>query len=185
VTDPVDDDLVPVSVRLGAVVPPEDPEDWTRPLTWVAALGMLAAPLAALAWFVITPPLQSGEALPMTFFVATVLAAGAAATGATQQGIARASTATLGAALFAGLVVIIVGAVMAGQRQVGAASPTLAHAVAASAGGVAGSAAAAVVAGAVARLRARPIRFLLALVIGTALAVLAVGTLLPAPTAAG
>ena len=38
-----DEDLVPVSVRLGEVVPPEDPEDWTRPLTWVAALGMLAA----------------------------------------------------------------------------------------------------------------------------------------------
>ena len=44
-----DDDLVPVSVRLGAVVPPEDPEDWTRPLTWVAALGMLAGPILALA----------------------------------------------------------------------------------------------------------------------------------------
>jgi hypothetical protein len=183
VTDPVDDDLVPVSVRLGAVVPPEDPEDWTRPLTWVAALGMLAAPVAALAWFMIAPPLRSDEGLPMTFLVATMLAAGAAATGATQQGIARAATATLGAALFAGLVVVIVGAVMAGQRQVGVASPTLAHAVAASAGGVAGSAAAAVVAGTVARLGPRPIRFLLALVIGAALAVLAVGTLLPAPIA--
>ena len=47
-----DDDLVPISVRLGEVVPPEDPEDWTRPLTWVAAFGMLAGPLIALAWFV-------------------------------------------------------------------------------------------------------------------------------------
>jgi cysteinyl-tRNA synthetase len=36
-----DDDLVPVSVQLGNVVPPEDPEDWTRPLTWAAAAGML------------------------------------------------------------------------------------------------------------------------------------------------
>ena len=41
--------LVPVSVRLGNVVPPEDPEDWTQPLTWVAAAGMLAAPTSDLA----------------------------------------------------------------------------------------------------------------------------------------
>ena len=46
---PEDDDDVPVSVRLGTVVPPEDPEDWTRPLTWVAAVGMLAAPAVAAA----------------------------------------------------------------------------------------------------------------------------------------
>ena len=44
-----DDDVVPVSVRLGEVVPPEDPEDWTRPLTWVAAGGMLVGPIVALA----------------------------------------------------------------------------------------------------------------------------------------
>jgi hypothetical protein len=180
VTDPADDDLVPVSVRLGAVVPPEDPEDWTRPLTWVAALGMLAAPLAALAWFAIAPPAQSQQALPPTYLVAALLAAGAAATGATQQGIARAATATLGAALFASLVVVILGAVMAGERQLDAASPTLAHAFAASLGGVAGSAAGSVVAGAVARLFPRPVRFLLALVAGTAIATLVVGALLPA-----
>ena len=51
-----DDDLVPVSVRLGEVVPPEDPEDWTRPLTWVVALGMLAGPAVAFAWFALAPP---------------------------------------------------------------------------------------------------------------------------------
>ena len=51
-----DDELVPVSVRLGNVVPPEDPEDWTQPLTWVAAAGMLAAPLVALLWFWLFPP---------------------------------------------------------------------------------------------------------------------------------
>jgi hypothetical protein len=179
VSDP-DEDVVPVSVRLGAVVPPEDPEDWTRPLTWVAALGMLAAPLAALAWFAIGPPAQSQQAMPATYFVAALLAAGAAATGTTQQGIARAATATLGAALFASLVVVIVGAVTAGERLVDAASPTLAHAVGGSLGGLAGAAAGSVVAGAVARRYPRPLRFLLALVAGTAVAVLVVGALLPA-----
>ena len=47
-----EEEEVPVSVRLGGVVPPEDPEDWSRPLTWVAAIGMLAGPLAAVAWIV-------------------------------------------------------------------------------------------------------------------------------------
>src|SRR3990170_7504067 len=77
-----DDDLVPVSVRLGNVVPPEDPEDWTRPLTWVVAFGMLAGPLVAFGWFVVAPPNQGVQALPSTFAVAVALAAGAAATGA-------------------------------------------------------------------------------------------------------
>lgn len=179
-TDPTGEDLVPVSVRLGAVVPPEDPEDWTRPLTWVAAIGMLAAPLVSLAWFAVAPPVQADVALPATYFVATCLAAGAAATGATQQGIARAATATLGAALFASLVVVILGVVMAGERQVGAASPTLGQAVAASAGGLAGAAIASVLAGAIARRLPRFLRFVLALVVGAAVAVLAVGAVLPA-----
>ena len=179
-TDPADDDLVPVSVRLGEVVPPEDPEDWTRPLTWVAALGMLAAPLAGFVWFWLAPPAQSEQALPATYLLAALLTAGAAATGATQQGIGRAATATLGAALFASLVVVILGVVMAGERQVDAASPTLAHALAGSLGGLAGSAAGSVVAGVVARRYPRPIRFMLALVAGTAIAVLVVGALLPA-----
>jgi hypothetical protein len=181
-TDPIDEDLVPVSVRLGAVVPPEDPEDWTRPLTWVAALGMLAAPIATLSWFLFAQPLQSDQALPATYMVAALLAAGAAATGATQQGIARAATATLGAALFGSLLVVILGVVMAGERQVGAASPTLAHALAAGVGGSAGAAAESVIAGLVARLYPRPIRFLLALVAGTAVAILVVGALLPEVT---
>lgn len=179
-----EDDLVPVSVRLGEVVPPEDPEDWTRPLTWVAALGMLAAPLGTFAWFAVGPPLHAEQALPLTFLVAALLAAGAAATGATQQGIARAATATLGAALFASLVVVILGVAMSGERQVGVASPTLAHAFAASVGGLGGAAAGSAVAGAVARLGPRPIRFLLALLAGTAIAVLIVGSLLPVATRA-
>jgi hypothetical protein len=159
-----DDDLVPVSVRLGEVVPPEDPEDWTRPLTWVAALGMLAAAIVAVAWFAIAPPTQGVQAGLATYVVALALAAGASATGATQQGVARAATATLGAGLFGSLVVIIVGVVMAGERQVGVASPTLSHAFGAAVGGTAGAVAGSLVAAIVARLWDRPVRFLITLV---------------------
>jgi hypothetical protein len=169
-----DDDLVPISVRLGEVVPPEDPEDWTRPLTWVAALGMLAAPLVTLAWFVAAAPTDARAALPATFAVAAALAGGAAATGATQLGMARAWTATLGAGLFGALVVVILGVVMAGERQVGIASPTLAHAFGAAVAGLAGAAAASVVAAIVSRLRSRVMRFLAAVGAAVAVALLAV-----------
>jgi hypothetical protein len=174
-----DDDLVPASVSLGAVVPPEDPEDWTRPLTWIAALGMLAAPIATLAWFIAAPPADGGRSLPATFIVAGLLAGGAAATGATQLGIARAWTATVAAGLFGALALIVLGVVMAGERQVGAASPTLSHAFVASVAGLLGSAAAAAVAAVVARLRSRLIRFLPALIAGAAVAVVAIATILP------
>ncbi|HYI67984.1 MAG TPA: hypothetical protein VEW95_13775 [Candidatus Limnocylindrales bacterium] len=176
----IDDDRVPISVRLGEVVPPEDPEDWTRPLTWVAALGMLAGPIICLAWFVAAPPTESGRALPATHLVALALTAGAAATGATQVGAARAATATLGAGLFGALVVIILGVVMAGERQVGAASPTLAHAFVAATGGMAGAAVAAIAAAFTARLRSRLVRFLPALLAGATTAFALVGLLLPA-----
>jgi len=136
-----DDDLVPVSVRLGTVVPPEDPEDWTQPLTWVAAMGMLMAPLVALLWFWLAPPEGTGL-MPGTILVATALAAGGVLTGATQQGALRASTATIAAGLFAGLATVIVGLLLAGERQTGAASPTLAQAFGASLAGLAGCAAA-------------------------------------------
>ena len=139
-TDP-DDDPVPVSVQLGAVVPPEDPEDWTQPLTWVAASGMLLAPLAALLWFWLVPPGGTGL-MPGTILVATALAAGGVLTGATQQGALRASTATIAAGLFAGLATVLVGLLMAGERQTGAASPTLAQAFGASLAGLAGCVAA-------------------------------------------
>lgn len=178
-TGGLDDDLVPISVRLGDVVPPEDPEDWTRPLTWVAAFGMLAGPLIALAWFVTAPPAEARAAIPATYLVAVALTAGAAATGATQVGAARAATATLGAGLFAALVVIILGVVMAGERQVGVASPSLAHAFVASVAGLSGTAFGAVVAAVVARLRSRLVRFLPALVAGAATALTVVGRLLP------
>ncbi len=130
-------DLAPVSVRLGAIVPPDDPEDWTRPLTWVAAIGMLAAPLLALAWYWVAAP--SGSRAPElgTYAVAVCLAIGGAAVGSTQIGRLRVGTGTLGATLFAALLVVAIGAATAGERQLGSASPTLAHAVAASVAGVA------------------------------------------------
>lgn len=154
------DDLVPVSVRLGEVVPPEDPEDWTRPLTWVAALGMLAGPLSAVTWFLAAPPAGSEAATPATYLVAGLLAAGASATGATQLGFARAWTATLGAALFGCLVTIMLGVVLAGERQVGVASPTLAHAFVAGVGGLGGAAGGAVVAAVMAGRGSRLVRFM-------------------------
>lgn len=175
-----DDDLVPVSVRLGDVVPPEDPEDWTQPLTWVAALGMLAGPLTALAWFLVTPPTESSEALPATFAVAVALAGGAALTGATQIGVARAWTATLGAGLFGALVIIILGVAMAGERQTGVASPTLTHAFAAAVAGLAGAAVGALLAALVARRAGRPVRFVLAMIGAASVATLVVGLVLPA-----
>jgi hypothetical protein len=170
VSDRADEDLVPVSVRLGEVVPPEDPEDWTRPLTWAAAIGMLLAPAVALAWFAVAPPTAGDAARAGTLVVAVALAAGAALTGATQIGAVRAGTAAIGAGLFAALVTIIVGLVMAGERQVGVASPTLAHAFAAAAGGLGGATVAAIVAAVVARLRARLVRLLAAGVAGGAVA---------------
>lgn len=176
---PGDDDLVPASVRLGSVVPPEDPEDWTRPLTWVAALGMLAGPLVTLGWFMAAPPLDAERAVPLTVAVAAFLAGGAAATGATQIGIARAWTATLGAGLFGALGVILLGVVMAGERQVSVASPTLAHAFVAAVAGLAGAAVAALTAAAVARLRSRWMRLLPPLLAGATVGVAAVGALLP------
>lgn len=174
-----EDDLVPISVRLGEVVPPEDPEDWTRPLTWVVAVGMLLAPLAALAWFLVAPPTTADAPLPATLLVASLLAAGAAVSGATQLSVARAWTTTLGAGLFAALVLVILGVVMAGERQVGAASPTLGHAFAAAVSGLAGAAAAALVAALVAGRIPRPLRGLVAAVPGALVAAGVVVLVLP------
>jgi hypothetical protein len=173
-----DDDLVPISVRLGQVVPPEDPEDWTRPLTWVAALGMLAGPIVALGWFVASPPADPARAQPATYLVSVALMSGAAATGATQVGAARAGTATLGAGLFGALVIIVLGVVTAGERQIGAASPTLAHGFAAAVSGLAGAATAAVIAAIVARLHLRLGRFAAALLGGTLVSLATLAALL-------
>jgi hypothetical protein len=175
------DELVPVSVRLGAVVPPDDPEDWARPLTWVAALGMLVGPIVTLAWFLIAPPVAGlgGGPVPATYVVAVALTGGAAATGATQRGPAWAAAATLGAGLFGALVVIILGAVMAGERQMGAASPTVAHAFAAAVAGLSGAVVGALIAAAVARLHSRLVRFLPSLLGGVVMAVAVIRILLP------
>ena len=142
---PDGDDLVPISVRLGTVVPPEDPEDWTRPLTWVAAIGMLAAPAVALGWFGVAAPHDGSRVLFGTWAVALSVSVGAAAVGGTQLGRLRAFTGAVGAGLLAALVVVAAGAVTAGERQLNSASPTLAHALAAAVAGVAGAVGAGVV----------------------------------------
>lgn len=172
---PENDDLVPISVRLGTVVPPEDPEDWTRPLTWVAAIGMLAAPAVALAWYLLAAPLESTGPLPGTWAVALALVVGAATTGGTQLGRLRAVTGTLGAGLLSALLVVVVGAATAGEQQVGSASPTLAHAVAASLAGLAGTPATAALAGLVAGSWPRPRRAVAAAGLG----ILVTGAVLP------
>lgn len=180
-----DDDLVPVSVRLGEVVPPEDPEDWTRPLTWVAALGMLAGPLVAFAWFAVARP-TSDAPMPATFLVAAALAAGAALTGATQQGLARAWTATLGAGLFGALVVVVLGVAMADERTVGAFPPTVAQAAMAAVAGLAGTAAASLAAAFVARSARHAVRFIVPVTVGVAISTVVLGVLVARqPSASG
>jgi xanthine/uracil permease len=114
----------------------------------------------------------------MTWILATVLVAGASLTGSTQIGRTRAFAGTLGAALFATLATVIVGVVLAGERQVGSASPTLAQAFVGGMSGLAGAAAASVLAPALARQRARVMRFLPPAVMGSVVALLIVGLLL-------
>jgi len=75
--------------------------------------------------------------------------------GATQQGPLRIVAGTVAAALFASLGTVAAGLLTAGERQVGAASPTLAHAVGAVLAGLAGVAAASPLA---ARLAMHPLR---------------------------
>jgi hypothetical protein len=171
VSDPADEDAVPISVRLGTVVAPEDPEDWTRPLTWLAALGMLIAPLVALTWFWLATPRTSSAPLPGTWAVALALVVGASAVGGTQIGALRAFTGTLAGALFAALLTIVVGLVTAGERQVGVASPTLAHAFGAAVAGLIGALAASGVATLFARSSSRARRIILPAVLGSAVAV--------------
>lgn len=165
-TPPPDDELVPVSVRLGAVVPPEDPEDWTRPLTWVAAIGMLGAPAVALAWFTLAAPHDATRLAPGTWAVATTLVVGAAAAGSTQIGWLRAFSGTLAAALLAGVLVVAAGAVSAGERQLGSASPTAAQSLAAALAGLGGALPAAVAGGLTARSWPRIRRGALAAAVG-------------------
>jgi hypothetical protein len=148
VTSPPDggDEQIPISVRLGTVVPPEDPEDWTRPLTWVAAIGMLSGPLAALAWLGLAPPTASGSLLPGAVAISLALVAGAVLTGSTQIGRSWVFAGTLGAGLFGALLTVVAGTLLSGERQVGVASPSLALAFLAAVGGAAGAVVAALTA---------------------------------------
>jgi hypothetical protein len=114
----MDQDNVPPSVRLGEVVPPEDPEDWGRPLTWVVAAGMLVAPLAGAFWFAIEAPTNPSSALTGTSILAAVLASGAAITGATQRGGGRAAASTIGAGLFGALGVILAASLVANGSSI-------------------------------------------------------------------
>ena len=116
------DDNVPPSVRLGEVVPPEDPEDWGRPLTWVVAVGMLVAPLTAAVWFASAPPGDPADEVTGISVVAALLAVGAALTGATQRGARRALFATVGAGLFGALGVVVAGSVVADGSALGIAT---------------------------------------------------------------
>jgi hypothetical protein len=166
-----DDDAVPISVRLGTVVPPEDPEDWTQPLTWVAAFGMLLGPIVAVLWFWLSPPADSATLSAGTFLLAGSLVLGGVITGVTESGSVRVFAGTLGAALFGALVIVIVGAAMAGQRQVGTASPTLAHAFVGAVSGLTGAVAASTVGPALVRLPSLPRRVAVPAAIGVAVAV--------------
>ena len=127
-------------MRLGTVVPPEEPEDWTQPLTWLAAAGMLLAPLVAICWFVFAPPRGAREEAGGTWLLATAIIAGGALTGITQRGAWRAAAGTIGAALFAALASVVVGAVAAGGAGIVAPAPS--HAAAAAIAGLAGAVAA-------------------------------------------
>jgi len=113
--------LVPPSVQLGEVVPPEDPEDWRKPLTWVVAAGMLAAPLWAAVWFALAPPTNPYAVPAGVMALAMVVASGAVVVGASQRGALRALLGTLGAGLFAALGVIVVGSAVASSTALGTA----------------------------------------------------------------
>jgi hypothetical protein len=104
---------VPPSVQLGAVVPPEDPEDWGRPLTWIVAAGMLVAPLIGAAWFFVAPPDDVLEAVAGTSALAAVLAVGSSVVGGTQWGARRCLFATIGAGLFGALGLVVTGTIVA------------------------------------------------------------------------
>ena len=116
-----DEPPVPLSVQLGEVVPPEDPEDWRKPLTWIMAVGMLAAPLWAAVWFVLAPPSDPYAVPAGVMALAVMVASGAVLVGASQRGALRALLGTLGAGLFAALGVVVVGSALASSTALGTA----------------------------------------------------------------
>jgi hypothetical protein len=101
------------------------------------------------------------------------LVAGGVLTGSTQQGRLRAFTGTLATGLFAALGTVVIGLLTAGERQVGAFSPTLAHAFAGALVGLAGVVAAAPLAARFARAP-RGARLLAPASVGIGLTLLAV-----------
>jgi hypothetical protein len=167
------DDRVPVSVRLGTVVPPEDPEDWRKPLTWVAAAGMLAPALLGLGWFVLAPPFTSDDPVPATWLLAAALVAGAVVTGATQTGPAWSFAATLGSGLFGGLLTLLLATAVS-PEPAGIATPILVHAFVAGMAGVAGALVAATLMPTFSRMPSRARRGLAPGAIGIAVSALLV-----------
>ena len=170
----------PPSVELGTVIPPEDPEDWHRPLTWQIAAGMLAAPLAGLAWFVGSPPTSIDTPAVWTYAVAAILAAGAALVGSTQRGALRTTLATIGTGLFEALGLVLVASLVGGEaRSVEIAAPGIAQGLAAAVAGLGGVLAAASL-GALLANRATPVRRFASPALGGAItAVIFVRVLLP------
>ncbi len=164
-----------VEVRVGEVVEPEGPEDWRRPLTWLAAAGMLAAPIAALGWLGLVPPEQPRLAAG-AWLVAGLLPAGSALTASTQRGPLRAVAAALGAGLFAALLTLVLASSLAGEPARQGAPSLLAHVVPALAAGGIGVLLAAAASGATADRRARLARAGVPGAVGAGLALL----LLPA-----
>jgi hypothetical protein len=175
-----EDEAVPVSVRLGTVVPPDDPEDWRRPLTWVAASGMLLAPVLVFLWAVIAPPAQSPHPAPGQWVIAATLVIGGVLTGTTQLRPMWAAAATLGSALFGALLVVLYAVAVSPEIRVGSLSPYLAQALAGSAAGLAGALVAATLMPAFSRMRSRVRRGLAPAAIGIAVSALVVRLLLSA-----
>lgn len=174
------DESVPISIRLGTVVPPEDPEDWRRPLTWVAAAGMLLAPALVVLWFVIGPPAESARPVPATWLIAGAIVLGGVLTGTTQLRPAWAAAATLGSALFAALLIVLYAVAVSPQVRVGAFAPAIAQALSGSAAGLGGALVSATLMPAFSRMRSRVRRGLTPAAIGIAVSAILVRFLLPA-----
>jgi hypothetical protein len=140
---------------------------------------MLIAPAILIGWYLLAAPADSGRPLAGTYAVAIALAVGAATTGGTQIGRARAVTGTLAAGLLGALVMVMVGAVTAGEvgwlgdmRPVHSVNPTLMHAAAGALAGLAGCLPAALAQGLTARSLARLWRGALAAAVGALVAAL-------------
>lgn len=168
------DESVPVSVRLGTVVPPEDPEDWRRPLTWVAALGMLLGPIVAFAWFVLAPPAGSRAPAPGTWLVAAALVAGGVLTGGTQIRPGWRFAGTLGGGLFGALVTIVLAGILGPRTGLSGNAPLAAQAFAAAVAGVAGALAASTLMPLLVRIRSRARRVVVPAAVGIAVSAICV-----------